>query len=324
MSDKASQQSIFHATSGLALHATLAHTLAYCIFWSQHAMHHDGEYPSIWKTGPELSGELKVAPRTANRHLKQLAKLGYWTLSYKPKPGSVGPVTWLTFTPKSLDLLGLARELAAVRATGRKTKKATAGGVSVDPPGVMHCDDGMSHGTTSKHQVPTGKTAKGNQSFILSSEAGKTGMKETFSSCSTGKTGKSGNKKPKAPSYIDASEEDEFLAAIIQDAWVQAGLSEWEWTSRFAWGYIAEVRLKLAKLGVNEGEHPLFMETLLDNWNWLRHAMLPRYSTHSSNLHGPSPMALANQFDVLGKEVYRKMHPPVVVAKSSNFDEDFF
>lgn len=322
MSDNVSEQCIFRATSGLALHASLARTLAYCIFWSQHAMHRDGEYPSIWKTGPELSGELKVAPRTANRHLKELAKLGYWTLSYRPKPGSVGPVSWLTFTSKSLGLLDLAREYEAKRGTGRKTKKVTAGGISLNPPEVIPCDDGMSHGTTSKHHVPTGKTAKGNQSFLLSSEAGKQGMKETVGSKFTGETGKK-KKIPKAPGYLNVSDKDHELAAVVKTTWVKAGLKEWDWTSRFTWEHIAEIRVKMAKLGVTEGASGLFMETMLNNWNWLRSSMSYRYSSSPLNLHGPSPMALAHEFEVIGKAVFDKLHPVVASPKSSCLDEDF-
>ena len=265
MNVNASEQDIFRATTGLAIHASLAHTLAYCLYWSQHATHWDGDVPVIWKTGPELCTELRIAARTANRHFKDLAARGYWEISYRPRPGSIGKVTWLTMTARSLDLIVIARQQAVARLTG-KSRKGTSSGVIANPPNAAVAADPSAHDVTSKQVHQSAKTAKNGKGFILPSEAGKKGMNEA---CPSGYSGKDGKGTPKAPGYVKACSADHAFAAVVRDVWTAAGLKEWDWSSRFTWEHIAEIRTKAAKIGVADNDMTEFMQTLFANWTWL-------------------------------------------------------
>lgn len=71
----------------------MSHTLCECLYWAQHATHEMSNRPFIYKSGVELSNELPIAARTANKHLKELAKRGYWTIHYQSPPGRVSKVT---------------------------------------------------------------------------------------------------------------------------------------------------------------------------------------------------------------------------------------
>ncbi|MEG3181816.1 hypothetical protein [Sphingomonas sp. LT1P40] len=315
----ASEQDIFRATNGLTFSASLARTLAYCLYWSQHATHWDGDAPMIWKTGPQLNAELRIAARTANRHFKELAKAGYWVLTYRPRPGTIGPVTWLTLTGKSLQLLETAKEFAASRGA-KKGLGNTSYGHNCHQPVGEDCDQPMAQNVTSKKLQQSEKTAKKEKSFILPSEAGKKGMNETSSSKIFGEKDKG---EPKAPGYVKATPLDRELAARIGSAWTTAGLKEWDWSSAYTWKHIAEVRTKLAKIDIVSPEQAsVFFEKLLENWSWLRIGMQPRYAFHDLNLHAPSPMALAHEFEAIGKKVLEKMLPPKPGLKPFSFDDD--
>jgi hypothetical protein len=317
MNVNASEQDIFRATMGLAIHPSLARTLAYCLYWSQHATHWDDDVPTIWKTGPELYVELRIAARTANRHFKELAALGYWEISYRPRPGSIGKVTWLTMAARSLDLVALARQQAVARQT-KKSRKGTSSGTTASPPDATSTADPLVQDVTSKQVHQSAKTAEIGKGFILPSKAGKKGMKET---CPSEHSGKDGKGTPKAPGYVKACAADHALAAIVLEAWTAAGLKEWDWSSRFTWEYIAEVRKKAAKIGITEKEMAGFVHALVGNWNWLRWGMAPRYANNALNLHAPSPMALAHEFDVLGAKVLDKIETMKNPPKGSNLNE---
>lgn len=319
MNVNASDQDIFRATTGLAIYPSLARTLAYCLYWSQHATHWDGDLPAIWKTGPELCAELRIAARTANRHFKELAALGYWEISYRPRPGSIGKVTWLTMAARSLDLVALARQRAVARPT-RKGRKGTSSGTTVSPPDATATADPSAHDVTSKQVHQSVKTAKNGKGFILPSKAGKKGMNEA---CPSGQSGKDEKGTPKAPSYVKACPADNALAAIVREVWIAAGLKEWDWSSRFTWEYISEIRAKAAKIGLTENDITELFQTLVANWNWLRWCMVMRYANHPSNFHAPSPMALAHEFDVLGTKVLGKISEMKNLPKKANFNDDW-
>lgn len=319
MTQSVAERDIFRATKGLALHTTLARTLAYCIFWSQYAQHHEGGVPTIWKTGPELEADLNIASRTGNAHLKKLAAVGYWTLSYRPRPGTIGPVTWLTFAPRSTALLQLARQQAANRSTNRKAKKETSGGSVHDQPLDTATDDLSSPNVTSKQLYEQKKTA--GKSFILTAETAKVKMKEALPLEHSGV--EAGN-QPKAPGYLKVSDDDRKLAAVVRSAWQSAGLKEWDWTSRFTWTHLAEVRRKTAKRGIGQGGLDLFFQTLLKEWHWVRLCMGSRYAHNDLNLHGPTPMALNHEFDVLSGKVLEKASAPPPLQKASSWADDEF
>lgn len=200
MNVNASEQDIFRATTGLAIYASLARTLAYCLYWSQHATRWDGDVPVIWKTGSELHTALRIAARTANRHFKELAALGYWEISYRPRPGTIGKVTWLTMTARALDLVALARQQAVSRSP-KKSRKGTPGGTIESPPDATVTADPSAYDVTSKQVHQSAKTAKNGKGFILPSEAGKKGMNEA---CPSGYSGEDGKGMPKAPGYVKA------------------------------------------------------------------------------------------------------------------------
>ncbi|MET3761577.1 hypothetical protein [Sphingomonas sp. UYEF23] len=172
----ASEHEIFRVAKGLKMSASLARTLAHCLFWTQYATQTEGGIPTIWKTGPDLEKELGIAARTANQHLKKLASLDYWHISYRPRPGTIGPVTWLTPTDLSFRLLKLASQHAIERATAKSAKPPKGG--ATDQFDLPVCDDQSSQFVTSKQLGHTAKTAEVQSSFFLSSEAGKKGMNE--------------------------------------------------------------------------------------------------------------------------------------------------
>jgi hypothetical protein len=319
MTQSVAERDIFRATKGLALHATLARTLAYCIFWSQYAQHHEGGAPSIWKTGPEMEADLNIAPRTGNAHLKKLAALGYWTLSYRPRPGTIGPVTWLTFAPRSVALLQLAREQVASGSSKRKAKNETSGGPDHDQPSDTATDGPSSHKVTSKQTYEAKKTA--GKSFILNAELAKAIMKEALPSEHSEKKLDS---QPKAPGYLKVSADDRKFAALVRSAWQSAGLKEWDWTSRFTWTHLAEVRQKMAKCGIEQEGLDLFFQVLLKEWHWVRLCMVSRYAHNDLNLHGPTPMALNHEFDILTCKVSEKVSAPTQLEKVSSLDDDWF
>jgi hypothetical protein len=319
MNVDASEQDIFRATTGLAIHASLAHTLAYCLYWSQHATHWDGDVPVIWKTGPELRAVLRIAARTANRHFKELAALGYWTISYRPRPGTIGKVTWLSMTTRALDLIALARQQAVLR-SAKKIRRGTPGGAIKGQPDAAVDADLSSYDVTSKQIHQSSKTAKNGKGFILPSEAGKKGMNEA---CPSGYWGEDGKGIPKAPSYIKACPADLTFAAIVRGVWTAAGLQEWDWSSKFTWEHIAEIKKKAGKIGVAESDMADFVRALVENWNWLRLCMVKRYADHASNLHAPSPMALAREFNIIGQKVLEKMAAAKNPPKQSNLAEGF-
>jgi hypothetical protein len=319
MKINASEQDIFRVTAGLAIHVSLARTLAFCLYWSQHATHWHGDVPAIWKTGPELCAELRIAARTANRHFKELAALGYWDISYRPRPGSIGRVTWLTMTTRSLDLVALARQQPVARGGG-KSRKGTSSGTIESPPNAAVTDDPLVHDVTSKQVHQSAKTTKNGKGFILPSKAGKNGMNEA---CPSGHSGKDGKATPKAPGYVKACPADHALAATVREFWAAAGFKEWDWSSRFTWEHIAEIRTKASKIGVTENDTAEFMQALLANWNWLRCCMGMRYANHASNFHAPSPMALAHEFDVLGGKVMDKIAEMKNPPKKLNMDDDW-
>ncbi|TGX54776.1 hypothetical protein E5A73_04795 [Sphingomonas gei] len=319
MKVNASEQDIFRATTGLAIHASLARTLAYCLYWCQHATHWDGDAPAIWKTGPELRAEQRIAARTANRHFKELAALGYWTISYRPRPGTIGKVTWLTMTTRGLDLVALARQQAVLR-SAKKSKKGTPDGTSESQPDAAVPVDPSSYDVTSKQVHHSAKTTKNGKGFILPSEAGKKGMNEAYPS---GYSGKDGKKVPKAPGYVKACPADYAFAAIVREVWTSATLQEWDWSSKFTWENIAEIRSKAGTIGVPESDMADFVHALVQNWSWLRWCMAQRFVDHPSNLHAPSPMALAHEFDVLGKKMLDRIAEMKNPPKKSNLNDDW-
>lgn len=294
----------------------LARTLSECLFWSQHATHMHEDRPSIYKTGKEVGGELGIAARTVNTHFKKLAELGYWTIRYEPRPGHPSPVTWLDIADKSLELIELARTIDLSR-NGGASRKRTSNGGSMVPSGVSDNDTQTSQNTTSIQPIPTAKTAAGVQSFLPSKDQAKAGMKEPCS-LSQEKQGK----VVQAPKYVNATEIELAFGRSVEEQWSERKIPSWDWSSKYTWDHIREIVGKLAAVG-RLAEVDTLLAQMLDEWHWLRTTMAYRYASHGSNLHAPSPMALAHEIDELISRIDGKFKPPEELPNSTCFDQEF-
>jgi len=110
-----------------AVGRTLADVLTECLFWMQSGKVEADGRRAIWKTGVELGQKLGMAPRTANRHMKALRDMGYWQLSYRPRPGQTSPVSWLVFSDMSEAVLARARMLS--EASPRESRRLPSAGL---------------------------------------------------------------------------------------------------------------------------------------------------------------------------------------------------
>lgn len=316
------REHIFRAVKGI-VPGSLGRTLAECLYWSQYAQQHVGSDPQIYKTGNELGQVLGMSPRTANTHLKKLERSGYWEIEYKPKPGHPSLVTWLRFLQPAAVTLALARSLQAERtATSTRAKKPSFECTETELSIVAKTDDQQSQNVTLKHWEKTPTTSVGQKkSFLLSKEQQKqaSGKKEAFLILSKN-PGK--GEFQKAPSYIKAGKENERFAAIIRDALNERNLPDWDWISQYTWVHTQEIRAKLQKDGiVDEEGWAEFVERLLCNWDWLRICMINRYSQSDHNLHRPSPMALAFEFEKIAKAIKGKYQPKEPVSNHSSLDD---
>jgi hypothetical protein len=322
-----SQKYIFQAVKAI-LGGSLAHTLAECIHWSQYAGYSVDGDPLIWKTGKGLGAELGLSARTANAHLKKLAKAGYWQIEYKPRPGHPSKVTWLRFLGPSSSVLALARQLQQESAGGnRKGKKQPVQGVKGSSVKVLEPDLQQSQNETSKHFETTPQTSNGqNKSFLLSKEQKEfPGKKEAFKLSEKSEEGENEKvEKLKSPKYEKASESQESFATLIKGLLKTRKLPPWDWSSGYTWKHTKEIHDKLQKHGLqSESDWLTFGERLCTEWHWLRTVMADRYKYHELNVHRPTPMALAFDFDKLFECIRDKYNPKPKPTKSSwsSFDE---
>lgn len=305
----ASESMIFKATRGLALASSVKRTLAHCLFWMQHATHSDEGVPTIWKTGPELEKELSIAARTANSHLKKLAAQGFWALSYKPKPGTIGPVSWLTLRQRGAELI----ELALSHSSHRNGKKSPIRSDAKYPLSDQKSAGQTSQNMTSKQAHKTKNTTKKPASFLLSGKGKKEALQASFAKATKG--------NPVAPSYLKVSAAGQAFAGVVFEIWISRGLRNWDWSSKFAWEYAEEVAARLKKLGfTTEDTWRNFLNVILDEWSWMRGCLHWRYASHETNLHAPSPMALAHEFDRIFSMFEDKTKPPKKKSKFSSLD----
>ena len=127
-----------------------------------------------------------------------------------------------------------------------------------------------------------------------------------------------------APKYVNASDDDRTLAAAVRDLLDQRELKQWDWSSRYTWIHVVELRHKLTKVGVSTpNEWSDFLIKVHDNWDWLRLSMEYRYSSHDGNLHRPTPMALAAEAVTFQSALAKKYSPQLKVASSSNLSSNF-
>ncbi|MEQ1494891.1 MAG: hypothetical protein ABL912_03905 [Novosphingobium sp.] len=317
---RATEPQLRHCVRGL-VRGNAAHTLAYCLFWSQHATHEIDGKPAIYKTGREIAAELPITPRTANEHLKLLAREGFWSISYRPKPGTIVKVTWLTMSARSLKLIELASSIDLSKARREARSPTSKRWKSVGPSEAMSAFH-TSENATSSQSNTTSKTAE-NTSFIPT----KTQGKNVPSSVKTQEAG--GNLK--AAKWMKIDPEVESFAGELRNVWVTASLPDWDWTSQYTWQNLTEIRMKLTNSGYGSpAKLREFLADLVEHWNWLRFTMGDRYVRHEGNLHRPTPLALAAEFDRLLHEIEDKRADQTkkeAIAGKSNldfsFDEDF-
>jgi hypothetical protein len=306
----ASESDLFRVLQGVALHANLKRTLAHCLFWMQHATHQNNGMPMIWKTGPELENELSINARTANRHLKDLAKHGYWSLTYRPKPGTIGKVTWLTATPAAARIVLLARELGGRR---NQTRRDPVQRRTEHPAGPKPYSK-MSHHVTAKQNTQTEQTAESTAKFLLSGSEKKQALLSLSKLPGYG---------PIPPNYLEVDEQVRSLALVADSSFKERGLITWNWSSPYTWAHISEVAGKLGSHGLcSNADYEEFLQWLLDHWAEIRGVMNSPYSGHNANIHAPSPMALAHEFDRLFA-AYLDSKAPKPLPKFSSFDEGF-
>lgn len=303
---------------------SLGRTLTECIYWSQYAQHAEDNAPLVWKTGAQLGSELGCNPRTANTHLKKLAFMGFWKITYRPRPGSPSKVTWLRYTEVTAEVLALARRLSEEqRRSGKQQSGSPPDGV--DPSASTHTHSAVqqSQSVTLKHLKTSQPTSVGPQKGFLLTKGQK-------ASALTKEAPKKiylkvqGEGSVKAPKYESASAAEEAFGNIVRAVLEERKLPQWDWSSVFTWRYTKELHAKLEKKDISSSQGcRSWIEVILDEWHWLRICMAYRYASHDGNLHRPTPMALAHEFEKLFSALVAKKSKPQAHSGPSGFDDEF-
>lgn len=297
--------------------ASLAHTLAECLYWSQHATRKLDGRPAIWKTGSELADALGVAPKTANEHLKRLASLGFWDLEYRPRPHHPSPVSWLVFTSRAMEIVEAGRVALASKAPAPSTPKgAIAGGCNgaLKEPHweVQSCQ----LGTSKQIKVAPPQQPAPQKKFIPENHCSTSSKNELLSKKQKG-TG-----SEKAPWYSKANPEIEELVHSIQLLLAEREMPEWDTSSQYTWKHAKALWGKLTKAGIQSiAEQVHFVSAILDDWPEKQKLMHWRYRNHSGNDARPTPMALSMEFAAFKDAVFPPPPPP---PSSGNTFDDFF
>lgn len=303
---------------------SLGRTLTECLYWSQYAQYVEDGRPIVWKTGAELGQELGCNPRTANEHLKKLRFMGFWDIEYKPRPGRPSVVTWLHFTDLSLSWLQMARRLRDDQPNHRRKHGKAPVEVAECALSTHTDDEGQQSGfLTSKHNKTSPQTSPGQKKdfFLTKEQKAVAGKKEPSPKFSEGSQGEV---ILKAPKYAKASEREEAFAASIRAILVQRDLKEWDWSSAFTWQHLKAICGHLKKVGLtSDGDWSAFFSKVLENWEWLRCTMEPRYSSFDGNLHRPTPMALAAEISTLHSALIVQESKPLQTYPTYSLDEDF-
>jgi hypothetical protein len=257
----------------------LARTLANCLFWYQIAENEvEGEL-AVWKTGRDLSVVLGIKPRTVNAHQKQLAKLGYWRIVRKSRPGynSPSPVNWLIPTPKSLHLLEEAGRLAEQQRTNKATKQGGSKAPKADVQMSVRLTD------LSLPSLPSPATPF---SFTPGEKA-KAKAKTKSSGGSGKKTGE------EAPAEI------KVYVNGFQERLVDKGLTPWDLSTPFTWQHGESFYRRMEAHGLTAAEIDLWTDALLDWWSGILAKLPHKYQAYPGNFGRPSPMALGEEADLV-------------------------
>lgn len=294
--------------------ASLARTLAECLYWLQHSTKQIDGQPTIWKTGTELAETLGIAPKTANEHLKRLASLGFWELRYKPRPYHPSPVSWLVFSQKAFAIVEAARDglmsNAAAQGSINGAIEAEAQGAPIPPKsGVQSPQNGM----LKQNSPATIPKLSSQENFIPAESFEPDGKNELPK-----KKLEAG--KEKAPSYLKASTAVEALVNSIQEQLKLRNMPEWDTSSQYTWKHASALRDKLNAAGIGElHDQENFVSKVLDQWTKMHGLMAWRYKTHAGNSLRPTPLALAHEFASFKDAIYPPPLDPLVTHNGFNF-----
>ncbi len=304
----ATTQEIFHAAIDSGMAASLARTLAECLYWSQHSSHKIDGKTAFYKTGPDLSKVLGLSARTINAHLKRLRDEGFWQIKYRSRPTHPSPVTWLIIADRAEALLSEAGESRKRGGSSRALE-----GVRQEPSEDRDCDiRRLRYGTTYRNTSNQEDRERG--SFASERELRR---KELNSS---------GEERIKAPKYLRASKELEEFVRLIASLLAKKSLPPWDMASRYTWSHADELFYKLHNTGIADLKaHIALLEEIFDRWPDIRLSMDVRYRDHKVNALRPSPMALNDQFHILIEALEDKSEPIVgsLEAGHSNLDGGF-
>ena len=273
MSDAANHE-IFKLAVPLVGDALRARTLAECLYWVQKAGHKIDGQPAIWKTGPQLAEVLGIRPRTANEHMKYLARLGFWKLDRRPRPNSSSPspVTWLIPLEPSLDLLRRARTEAVSKAVTQSVKTSPKAPSSEVPADIQMSVE------PSSLQLPS----------LLSGQSPL--------HCPSGTQGEKSKSKSTAwDPGKKASEEARSLMEAVNAYRLQKSALLWDTGSQFPWQHMEALSKELEALKVCKDQWVPFVQEVHDHWAYIRENLPKPYRVHPLNVSWPSSKPLGDE-----------------------------
>lgn len=282
----ATTQAIFRAALADGVSATRAHTLAECLYWSQHSPHRVDGKPALYKTGPELSDKLGLSPRTINAHFKRLADEGFWDIEYRPRPHHPSPVSWLVIAERSRALLIMAQKSDGRSRPLHSIEYDRRAQSDVDECDVQTLENDTAYRETNRQYD------REESSFISDNELGRNELSSKIS------------RRIRAPSYVKASLELEKFVESILSSLAYLDLDAWDMSSRHNWEHSQEILEKMQREGLED--LPTQIEVISEvfaRWSALRHCMGSRYSNHDGNRYRPTPMALNHEFGTLIRHV---------------------
>lgn len=315
-----SQHVLFKLCREVVPKASLAHTLAECLYWSQHAIKKIDGKAAIWKTGPELADALGIAPKTANEHLKRLASLGFWELKYRPRPHHPSPVTWLVFTTKATEIVEAGTALLVSKPTPQSTAKYDLAGASNGASNEPHTEVQSSQIETLKQNTPAPVQQVIFQGEFIPEDGCSPNSKHELPQKKHKEAG-----KEKAPSYLKAAPGVEALVNVIQEQLAHRDMPGWDTSSQFTWTHARTLWGQLNKAGIDQlPEQVHFISCVLDQWPKMRGLMAWRFLNYDGNNARPTPLAFAHEFSSFKDAVFPPPPPDPVVSKGGGWDFSLF
>jgi hypothetical protein len=281
------EHSLFPLARQVVSGASLARTLAHCLYWFQHARHQIEGEPAIYKTAKEVEQAIGIHFRSASRHFRQLADEGFWRVAYRPRPGGISRVTWLVPLAKSRDLISSAQQPLFKARSHQRAQTASSGDTNLQLLAEAFCDPRMSQDATAiQFHTQLIGNQYGKDDFIE-------GPRRKI------------NRNVKGPPCRQSSDIiDPHVKKWIDDmnlVLFDRGLPNWNVRSRYTDFHAAAF---LAIFGKQESipkgwSGSGFIERLLSCWPSLINELPWRYANFPDNRLRPSPMALADNADLI-------------------------